>query len=96
MAIDGKQALALLDQIGNQNANGEYYLTDVVEIANGAGLNVAATEASFESVLGINNRAELAEAETIWQQRKRRADHAVRRHPASAGNGIFLTRHRDW
>ncbi len=73
MAIDGRHALKLLDQVGNANAKGEYYLTDVVEIANGAGLKVVATEASFESVLGINNRAELAEAEAIWQQRKRRA-----------------------
>lgn len=72
MAIDGKHALALLDQIGNQNAKGEFYLTDVVEIANAAGLKAVATEADFESVLGINNRAELAEAEAIWQQRKRR------------------------
>ena len=37
-----------------------------------AGLDVVATEASAESVLGINNRAELAEAEGIWQRRRRR------------------------
>jgi len=72
MAIDGARALELLDQVGNTNAKGEYYLTDVVEIANAAGLKVVATEASFDSVLGINNRVELAEAEAIWQQRKRR------------------------
>lgn len=72
MAIDGRHALKLLDQVGNSNAKGEYYLTDVVELANGAGLKVVATEANFDSVLGINNRVELAEAEAIWQQRKRR------------------------
>ena len=60
-------------QVGNANAKGEYYLTDIVEIANAEGLEVAATEASSESVLGINNRAELAEAEAIWQRRRRRA-----------------------
>lgn len=72
MAIAGKHALALLDQVGNSNAKGEYYLTDIVEIAAKAGLDVAATEASAESVLGINTRAELAEAEAIWQRRRRR------------------------
>jgi bifunctional UDP-N-acetylglucosamine pyrophosphorylase/glucosamine-1-phosphate N-acetyltransferase len=73
MAITGKHALALLDAVGNANAKGEYYLTDIVEIARKRGLQVVATEASFENALGINNRAELAEAEAIWQRRRRRA-----------------------
>nr|WP_295467311.1 bifunctional UDP-N-acetylglucosamine diphosphorylase/glucosamine-1-phosphate N-acetyltransferase GlmU [Mesorhizobium sp.] len=73
MAIDGRHALALLDAVGNANAKGEYYLTDIVEIANARGLAVSATEADYENVLGINNRAELAEAEAIWQKRARRA-----------------------
>ncbi len=72
MAIDGRAALALIDAVGNSNAKGEFYLTDIVEIARAKGLRVEATEASYESVLGINNRAELAEAEAIWQARRRR------------------------
>ena len=72
MAIDGKLALELLDAVGNANAKGEYYLTDIVEIARGKGRKVVATEVPFEQVLGINNRVELAEAEAIWQSRKRR------------------------
>jgi len=72
MAVAGKQALKLLDAVGNKNAKGEYYLTDIVEIASGQGLGVVATEASFENALGINNRAELAQAEGIWQTRRRR------------------------
>jgi len=72
MAIAGKHALGLLDAVGNENAKGEYYLTDIVGIAAGRGLDVAAVEASFENALGINNRAELAEAEAIWQKRRRR------------------------
>jgi bifunctional UDP-N-acetylglucosamine pyrophosphorylase/glucosamine-1-phosphate N-acetyltransferase len=72
MAISGSHALALLDAVGNKNAKGEFYLTDIVEIARAGGLDVVATEASAESVLGINNRAELAEAEAIWQCRRRR------------------------
>src|SRR5690606_24585316 len=72
MAISGSHALALLDAVGNKNAKGEFYLTDIVEIADARGLGVVASEASAESVLGINNRAELAEAESIWQRRRRR------------------------
>lgn len=72
MAVSGKHALTLLDGVGNANAKGEYYLTDIVEIANSKGLDVVATEAGYENALGINNRAELAEAEAIWQKRRRR------------------------
>ncbi|KQZ13059.1 bifunctional N-acetylglucosamine-1-phosphate uridyltransferase/glucosamine-1-phosphate acetyltransferase [Mesorhizobium sp. Root554] len=72
MAVAGREALAFLDAVGNKNAKGEYYLTDIVEIAGGQGMSVVATETSFESALGINNRAELAEAEAIWQARRRR------------------------
>jgi bifunctional UDP-N-acetylglucosamine pyrophosphorylase / glucosamine-1-phosphate N-acetyltransferase len=71
MAVDGRLALELLEAVGNGNAKGEYYLTDIVEIARGKGLHVLATEAPFEEVLGINNRVELAQAENIWQGRKR-------------------------
>ncbi|MER8691431.1 bifunctional UDP-N-acetylglucosamine diphosphorylase/glucosamine-1-phosphate N-acetyltransferase GlmU [Mesorhizobium opportunistum] len=71
MAVAGSQALKLLDAVGNKNAKGEYYLTDIVEIASRQGLDVVATEASFENALGINNRAELAQAEGIWQARRR-------------------------
>lgn len=73
MAIAGEHALPLLDAVGNDNAKGEYYLTDIVEIANRRGLRVAALDASAESLIGINNRAELAQAEAIWQRRARQA-----------------------
>jgi bifunctional UDP-N-acetylglucosamine pyrophosphorylase/glucosamine-1-phosphate N-acetyltransferase len=72
MAIAGSKVLELLDAVGNENAKGEFYLTDIVEIAHARNLRAVATEASYENVLGINNRAELAEAEAIWQARKRR------------------------
>ncbi|MFC5385749.1 bifunctional UDP-N-acetylglucosamine diphosphorylase/glucosamine-1-phosphate N-acetyltransferase GlmU [Aquamicrobium segne] len=71
MAISGRYALDLLGAVGNANAKGEYYLTDIVEIAGKTGLDVVAIEASFENALGINNRAELAQAENIWQKRRR-------------------------
>ncbi|WP_295805957.1 bifunctional UDP-N-acetylglucosamine diphosphorylase/glucosamine-1-phosphate N-acetyltransferase GlmU [uncultured Nitratireductor sp.] len=73
MGISGGRALELLDSIGNDNAKGEYYLTDIVQIATGRGLTVRAIEADYESALGINNRAELASAEAIWQERRRHA-----------------------
>ncbi len=73
MAIAGAHALALLEAVGNANAKGEYYLTDIVEIAGGKGLSVVAAEAGFEDALGINNRVQLAEAEAIWQKRRREA-----------------------
>jgi bifunctional UDP-N-acetylglucosamine pyrophosphorylase/glucosamine-1-phosphate N-acetyltransferase len=72
MAISGDHALPLLDGVGNDNAKGEFYLTDIVEIANEKGLSVVAIEVGSESAHGINNRAELAEAEAIWQARRRR------------------------
>jgi bifunctional UDP-N-acetylglucosamine pyrophosphorylase / glucosamine-1-phosphate N-acetyltransferase len=71
MAIDGRAALGLLDAVGNDNAKREFYLTDIVEIAHRRGLKVVATEVPYESVLGINTRVELAEAEAVWQKRKR-------------------------
>lgn len=72
MAIDGRMALDMLDAIGNDNSKGEYYLTDIVAVARAKGRKVVAIEAGEESMLGVNNRAELAAIEAIWQQRKRR------------------------
>lgn len=71
MAVSGKHALDLLDGVGNANAKGEYYLTDIVEVANGKGLDVVAIEAGYENALGVDNRSKLAEAEAIWQKRRR-------------------------
>ncbi len=72
MAVRGQHALALLDAVDNNNAKGEYYLTDIVAIAHGRDMNVTAIEVPVDNVIGINNRVELAEAEAIWQDRKRR------------------------
>ena len=72
MAVRGQHALALLDAVDNNNAKGEYYLTDIVAIAHGKSMRVTAIEVPVDNVIGINNRVELAEAEAIWQDRKRR------------------------
>ncbi|THV13468.1 bifunctional UDP-N-acetylglucosamine diphosphorylase/glucosamine-1-phosphate N-acetyltransferase GlmU [Rhizobium rhizophilum] len=71
MAIDGKKALDLLSRIGNQNAKGEYYLTDLVEIARSLGGKAVAVDAPESELTGCNNRAELAVIERLWQERRR-------------------------
>jgi bifunctional UDP-N-acetylglucosamine pyrophosphorylase/glucosamine-1-phosphate N-acetyltransferase len=71
MAIDGRQALALLDAIGNANSQKEYYLTDAVAVARSRGLAVSAVRTAEDEVLGVNDRAQLAAAESILQARLR-------------------------
>ncbi len=61
----------LLGAIGNENAKGEYYLTDAVEIARARGLKTTASLCSEDEVLGVNDRVQLAEAEAIFQAAKR-------------------------
>ena len=51
----------------NDNAKGEYYLTDVVALARADGRPVAAVEAPAEELAGVNSRAELAAAEAVVQ-----------------------------
>ncbi len=68
MAIDGQELFALIDAIGNDNAKGEFYLTDIVRIARGRGLTCVHIEADESELLGVNSRADLAVAEAIMQQ----------------------------
>ncbi len=60
--------------------SGEYYLTDVVALARAEGERVAAVEAPFAELRGINSRAELAAAEAAVQRRLRAAAHGGGRH----------------
>jgi bifunctional UDP-N-acetylglucosamine pyrophosphorylase/glucosamine-1-phosphate N-acetyltransferase len=71
MAIDGKRLFGLIDAVGHGNSKGEYYLTDIVGIARGRGMNCAAIEAPVEEMMGVNSRAELAHAEAAMQRRLR-------------------------
>lgn len=71
MALAGEHALTLLDAVGNANAKGEFYLTDVVAIARERGLAAAYTTAPEQEVLGVNDRVQLAGAEQVIQQRLR-------------------------
>jgi len=72
-AFRSETLLSVLDKINNQNANGEYYLTDAIEIARRDSLPVQTITAEEQEVLGINTRAQLANAEAIWQNEKRRS-----------------------
>ena len=63
----------LLGKVDDDNAAGEFYLPDVATHAIAEGLRVAVVEADEAEVMGINSRAELADAEHRWQQRRRRA-----------------------
>jgi bifunctional UDP-N-acetylglucosamine pyrophosphorylase/glucosamine-1-phosphate N-acetyltransferase len=62
-----------LETVKPMNAKGEYYLTDIVEIARAEGAKIAAVEAPFEECMGVNSRAELAQAEAAMQHRLRAA-----------------------
>lgn len=71
MAIAGANCLSLLETIGKANAQGEYYLTDAIAAARARGLKTAVVHAPEEEVLGINDRAQLAAAEAVFQARLR-------------------------
>ena len=73
MAVDGRRLFPLLDAIGNDNARGEYYLTDLPAIVAAEGGRCAVAEAPTEEVMGINDRVQLADAERVVQGRLRRA-----------------------
>ena len=67
----GKTLLGLLGRVGNDNTKREFYLTDAVGLARGGGLEARIVAADGGEVLGVNSRAELAEAEALMQTRLR-------------------------
>ncbi len=72
MAVRADVLFALLDRVGNDNAQGEYYLPDIVNLSTADGQPCAVVETADQAeVTGINSRAELADAESQWQQFKR-------------------------
>lgn len=62
---------SLIDKLDANNAAGEYYLTDLVELANAAGYNVSYAVAPEVDVMGVNDRAQLARAEAQFQELRR-------------------------
>ncbi|MCQ8184616.1 bifunctional UDP-N-acetylglucosamine diphosphorylase/glucosamine-1-phosphate N-acetyltransferase GlmU [Parvularcula maris] len=72
MAFDSNYLASELPKLQNDNANEEYYLTDLAGLIREAGGRVLVETAPEDEVLGVNNRVELAEAERIFQDRRRR------------------------
>ena len=70
MAFDGKVLFELLSKIKNQNASGEFYLTDAIEIARNEGLKCSVVETSAEEVAGANTQEELAQLEEYFRKRQ--------------------------
>ena len=71
LAADAATLGELLASVGNDNAKGEYYLTDVVALARARGLTAAAITCPEAETLGVNSRADLAAAEAAFQARAR-------------------------
>ena len=71
IAADRALLFDLLSKVGNANANGEYYLTDVVGLAHDRELSTRAVFAPEAAVQGVNSQVELAAAEAIWQAARR-------------------------
>ena len=73
MCVPGPVLFRLLDKVTNDNAKGEYYLTDIVALARAEGLACAVVRCAEEETLGVNSRVDLAAAEAAWQARARLA-----------------------
>jgi len=71
MCFDGGLLPQLLSRLSDDNAKGEYYLTDCVGLARDDGFNCAVVEGDEEELLGVNSRVELAMLETLAQDRLR-------------------------
>jgi bifunctional UDP-N-acetylglucosamine pyrophosphorylase/glucosamine-1-phosphate N-acetyltransferase len=71
MAFRVPDLAGLLGRIGNANAKGEYYLTDALALAAADGLIAAPVRCTAEEAQGVNSRAQLAQAEAVFQQRAR-------------------------
>jgi len=71
MAVRADLLVPLLRRVGNDNAAGEYYLPDIVMLAAETGHRSIVLEGGADEVIGVNSRAELAQAEGLFQARKR-------------------------
>jgi bifunctional UDP-N-acetylglucosamine pyrophosphorylase/glucosamine-1-phosphate N-acetyltransferase len=71
MAVRSKDLFRWLRRVGNDNAAGEYYLPDIVNIAAGEGREAVVIEGDPYEGAGVNSRAELAHLELEWQRRRR-------------------------
>ena len=82
ICADTQTLFSLVAEVGNQNAAGEYYLTDIVELARARGLSAGVVTCPEAETMGVNTRAQLAEAEAAFQARAR---------AEALENGVTLT-----
>jgi len=82
VAADAQMLFSLLQTIGNDNASAEYYLTDIVAAARAQGHLASVVTCDEAETMGINTRAELANAEKLFQSNKR---------AEALENGVTLT-----
>lgn len=71
MAMSAATLFDLLSKINNENASGEYYLTDVVFHGRQSGLSAGVVRCAEAETLGVNSRAQLVEAEAAFQEHMR-------------------------
>ena len=72
IAVSAKTLWALLPRVGNANAKGEYYFTDVIELVAAAGKRAGLALCAESEVAGVNDRIQLAAIEAEFQSRYRR------------------------
>ena len=82
MAASAKTMFGLLERVTNDNAKGEYYLTDIVGLARADGLVCRAVTCAEEDLIGCDTRADLAVAEATFQKKAR---------AGLLANGVTLT-----
>lgn len=82
ICAEAKLLFSLIAEVKNTNASGEYYLTDIVEIARARGQSAGVVLCDEAETLGVNTRAQLAEAEAAFQSRAR---------AEALENGVTLT-----
>jgi bifunctional UDP-N-acetylglucosamine pyrophosphorylase/glucosamine-1-phosphate N-acetyltransferase len=73
VAADASTLFELISEVGNDNSSGEYYLTDIVAIANKRGLSATVVTCDEAETMGVNTRGDLSAAEAAFQERARRA-----------------------
>ncbi len=73
LCADARVLFQLLSLVKNENAKGEYYLTDIVALGRSAGFASQVVVGAEADALGVNSRAELAAAEAVFQDRARAA-----------------------
>lgn len=71
VCAEAKLLFSLIAEVRNDNAAEEYYLTDIVELARKRGLSAGVVLCDEAETLGVNTRAQLADAEAAFQSRAR-------------------------